>query len=477
LAVREIDGASHNSVDNVRELIDSFRSLPPPGYKYKIYIIDEVHMLSIAAFNALLKSLEEPPANTIFILATTDAHKIPETVISRCQRHDFRALDVAAIETKLKSIIKKEKITADDAVLRMIARVSDGSMRDAESLLERVRSYASREDSLSVDEAADVLGLVGKPLLFAISRAILERDSREALKLSREAFSRGLDTSLFLSEFVGHFRELLIAAFAGKKGLEDMNVLPDDVNELCRQVSGLSRTDVQDLVTIARQGADSAIRSAHPSFAFEALIVRLATREPVKDLRQIVSQFGREVVKHQLGKDLPARPFSSQKSVTASIADTIEAKQLENHDYFMQAENKSYDWHKFLSQALKSSGGILGAQLERLQPTKLAKGELVAIVADEFSYKYFLKETNLEKLKGLLAEFFSVKDWHIQISVGKVGSVALSSKTASNQNAATKEELEQDVSSHPSIKSLKKAFPGAKIEKVLSTSKGPKKPS
>ncbi|MCB0337324.1 MAG: DNA polymerase III subunit gamma/tau, partial [Bdellovibrionales bacterium] len=111
LAVREIDGASHNSVDNVRELIDSFRSLPPPGCRYKVYIIDEVHMLSTSAFNALLKSLEEPPPHTVFILATTELHKIPETVLSRCQRHDFRPMSIQAIEGNLRAVAEAEQIS------------------------------------------------------------------------------------------------------------------------------------------------------------------------------------------------------------------------------------------------------------------------------------------------------------------------------------------------------------------------------
>ncbi|MCB0310377.1 MAG: DNA polymerase III subunit gamma/tau, partial [Bdellovibrionales bacterium] len=113
LAVREIDGASHNSVDNVRELIDSFRSLPAPGTRYKVYIIDEVHMLSLSAFNALLKSLEEPPPHTVFILATTEPHKIPDTVMSRCQRHDFRSLSLESIQSRLADIAEKESLKID----------------------------------------------------------------------------------------------------------------------------------------------------------------------------------------------------------------------------------------------------------------------------------------------------------------------------------------------------------------------------
>lgn len=140
-AVREIDGASHNSVDNVRDLIDSFRSLPAPGYRYKVYIIDEVHMLSLSAFNALLKSLEEPPLHTVFILATTEAHKIPDTVASRCQCHVFRSIGIDEIEDRLKHVAEAEGMTLEDGVCRLVARRADGSMRDAQTLLDKVQLF------------------------------------------------------------------------------------------------------------------------------------------------------------------------------------------------------------------------------------------------------------------------------------------------------------------------------------------------
>lgn len=207
LSVREIDGASHNSVDNVRDLIESFRTLPPPGSQYKVYIIDEVHMLSTSAFNALLKSLEEPPPNTIFILATTELHKIPETVLSRCQRHTLRALPINLVEEELAKIANAESIQCEPGALRLIARLSDGSMRDAQSLLDRVSAYV--DTTLTEEETGRVLGVVGKQGLFKLSAAIIERDSATALLNIHDSFLQGVEPGVLLRDFAHHWRDLL----------------------------------------------------------------------------------------------------------------------------------------------------------------------------------------------------------------------------------------------------------------------------
>lgn len=295
LAVREMNGASHNSVDNVRELIEHFRSLPPSGSKYKIYIIDEVHMLSVSAFNALLKSLEEPPPNTVFILATTEPHKIPETVISRCQRFDFKALELTEIRDRLKLIADSESLDIDEEALIMISRLADGSMRDAQSLLNRVQSFC--EDKINAADAATALGVVEKKVLFELSEAVFHRNSDKALELINQTFSTGIDPTIFLKEFVLHWRELLIAKFSGTQGLTRVSVPKDPAEELIIQVRDESSQDVQDLVHLARDGADDAIRSMYPRYALESLVVRMATREKVKDIANILSSV-RKMVKN-----------------------------------------------------------------------------------------------------------------------------------------------------------------------------------
>lgn len=290
IAVREIDGASHNSVENVRELIDSFRSSPPPGSRYKVYIIDEVHMLSIAAFNALLKSLEEPPPNTVFILATTESHKIPETVISRCQRHDFRTIDEATIVARIKQILAEEKIAYEDSALVTIARLADGSMRDSQSILERAIVFCGAK--ITDAETSEMLGVVNRRILLEIVSRVLERDSRLALTALSQVFTHGLNLSIFLRELVLAVRDLtFIKVAAGdKNSLKSLGVNLELYADLTERVSQTDLFDLQDLLESVRVGADQALRSNFIRYAIEALIVRLASREPVADLAQIAAK-------------------------------------------------------------------------------------------------------------------------------------------------------------------------------------------
>ncbi|MGI6680152.1 MAG: DNA polymerase III subunit gamma/tau [Bdellovibrionota bacterium] len=287
LAVIEMDGASNNSVDDVRGLVESFKLPPPPNSKYKVYIIDEVHMLSISAFNALLKSLEEPPSNTVFILATTELQKIPETVVSRCQRHDFRSLSFDEIRDRLKEILKNENITIEAQALRTIAKLSSGSMRDAQSILDRVSSFCE-DGKITSKECSSILGVVERAVLFEISNAILKRDSLKALDELQKVFNSGSNISLFVEEFLSYFRELLIAKLKGFELLNSYGLDKEEIEILKDETLDISLTDIQDLFEILRVGADSIIRSSYPKYSLEALVVKMATREPVKDVAFLV---------------------------------------------------------------------------------------------------------------------------------------------------------------------------------------------
>ena len=178
--VIEIDAASNNGVDEIRELRDKVKYMPAVG-KYKVYIIDEVHMLTIQAFNALLKTLEEPPAHVIFILATTEVNKLPPTIISRCQRFDFRGITIKGIEKKLNEIVTKESIEIENEAIREIAQQADGSMRDAISLLDQVYSFSN--GIITVGDVYDVTGSVSKENLMNLLTAIMEKDVASALPL------------------------------------------------------------------------------------------------------------------------------------------------------------------------------------------------------------------------------------------------------------------------------------------------------
>lgn len=458
LAVREIDGASHNSVDNVRELIDSFRSLPPPGYRYKIYIIDEVHMLSISAFNALLKSLEEPPPNTVFILATTDVHKIPETVISRCQRHDLRALSGELVEGRLKYVAESEGMTVEPEVFKMIARLSEGSMRDAQSLLDRVSSFC--EGVVTATEASKVLGAVEKSLLFKLSSAILKRDSSDALSLLDLAFSSAVDASLFLREFTTHWRELLLAKFGKEKALERLGLRAEDRNELLAQVQQVDGRDIEDLVTIARAGADSALRSFHPRYSFESLVVRMAEREPVRSIGEILGRIERGVNKIPPGGGGGGGEMRSVRTPSAPEVKPVEQKA----ETQVSPPSAALEWEPFV-QFVASNTNFLSEYLKALAVRHFERGVLEAEGA---SFYVQSVESRRDKLNELLEKFSGHKGWRIALRNG--ASKEAPQNTLLDLERKREEERrrrkQEDLSNYPTIQNLRESFPGSKIESI-----------
>ncbi len=225
--VIEIDAASNNGVDSVREIVEEVRYSPTEG-KYKVYIIDEVHMLSTGAFNALLKTLEEPPSYVIFILATTEVHKIPVTILSRCQRYDFKRITIDTITDRLSDLMDEEGIQVEEKALRYIARVADGSMRDALSLLDQCISFYLGE-SITYDNVLDVLGAVDTKIYSDLLQMIQKQDATGCIRLLDEVESHGSELGQFVTEFIWYLRNLLLV-----KTSDDVS---DDVSDLVIEVS------------------------------------------------------------------------------------------------------------------------------------------------------------------------------------------------------------------------------------------------
>ncbi|MBQ8326798.1 MAG: DNA polymerase III subunit gamma/tau [Lachnospiraceae bacterium] len=207
--VIEIDAASNNGVDNIREIVDEVSYSPAEG-KYKVYIIDEVHMLSIGAFNALLKTLEEPPSYVIFILATTEAHKLPITILSRCQRYDFKRITIDTIAARLRELMDKEGNEVEDKALRYVAKAADGSMRDALSLLDQCIAF-HYGTKLTYDMALDVLGAVDTEVFSRLLRSVIKRDVLACINVLDEIVLQGRELTQFVSDFTWYLRNLLIA--------------------------------------------------------------------------------------------------------------------------------------------------------------------------------------------------------------------------------------------------------------------------
>lgn len=222
--VIEIDAASNNGVDNIREIVDEVSYSPAEG-KYKVYIIDEVHMLSTGAFNALLKTLEEPPSYVIFILATTEVHKLPITILSRCQRYDFKRISIDTIAGRMQALIDAEQIQVEEKALRYIAKVADGSMRDALSLLDQCIAFHLGSE-LTYDKVLDVLGAVDTQVFSRLLRLILDRDVLGCISLLEEIVMQGRELTQFVTDFVWYLRNLLLVS--SSDDLEDVIDMSSD---------------------------------------------------------------------------------------------------------------------------------------------------------------------------------------------------------------------------------------------------------
>lgn len=316
--VFEIDGASNNSVDNVREISESVRYVPSQG-KYKVYIIDEVHMLSTAAFNALLKTLEEPPAHAIFIFATTEVHKIPATILSRCQRFDFKRIPLREIQARLVEIATREGVRFEDKALYLIAREADGSMRDSQSLLEQVLSFSGGE--LREADVAEALGLMGRSVLYELSEAIIGKDARACLNIVEKVYKFGYDFKRGCSDLLEHIRDLTILKATGDASLLD---LPDSEIGRLLDLSGRVGLDrLHMLFSILSKGYEEVSRSAHPRYALEMTLLRAAHLDESEPVGALIERL--EAVASRLGN---AQASPQRPSVQPAAASTAATKTL-----------------------------------------------------------------------------------------------------------------------------------------------------
>ena len=285
--VLEIDAATHTGVDNVREVIIEGLAITPVRNRYKVFIIDEVHMLSASSFNALLKSIEEPPPHVVFMMATTEQHKIPDTVLSRSQVYEFKTISAKTVAEQLRTIAVEEKIEIPDAGLQLLARAGEGSMRDSLSAFDQVRAFAG--DTIVVDDVVTVLGLVGRDLVFDLLEAVAGEDAPSAFALVERAIERGYDLRLLCRELARAIRDLLILSVDPKRA-SDPDVAADGERERLGAMSGQwSREDLLrafDLLTKAEQE----IRiSDQPRYNLEMALLRLMHLRKLVPLSELLS--------------------------------------------------------------------------------------------------------------------------------------------------------------------------------------------
>ncbi|CAN5744530.1 hypothetical protein BH11PLA1_BH11PLA1_07090 [soil metagenome] len=284
----EIDAASNSKVEETRELIANAVYRPLRGHK-KVYIIDECHMLSTAAFNALLKTMEEPPEHVVFILCTTETHKVPATIQSRCQRFDFKNIPLAQIAGHLREVAAAEKVEADDELLHMVARLANGSMRDALSLLDRL--IAAGKARLTPDLLEELLGLPDRTVIHELVDALADGNPAGALERSATLLGRGASVDVVLAALAERLRDLMLISVCGKE-TELVELQEEAREQAAEQARRFDAAGLVHMIALCERGSQSAKHSSFPRAVVDALIARLAMTEKLADVTAVFTGAG-----------------------------------------------------------------------------------------------------------------------------------------------------------------------------------------
>jgi DNA polymerase III subunit gamma/tau len=446
--VIEIDGASNRGIDEIRQIVENVR-YQPARCAFKIYIIDEVHQVTKDAFNALLKTLEEPPPSVKFILATTEPHRLPETILSRCQRFDFRRIAIREIVQRLGDISDREGLKISQSALLALAREADGSMRDAQSLLEQVLSCVGTEDQgAEVDEILlqEVFGLAERRMLFNISESIIASDGKRCLELVAQAADQGRDLTRLSKDLVEHFRNLMVARVCGQKAEKSLGGdraelldLPDqEIIDLSSQASKVSIDTLLDYFDFMATGDDEIARAANPRFVLETLLVRLATLPkslPVTQLIDRLTQLESRLLVHgqpaAVGTKVsaPARTETTIDSLNSNEASAAAALA------FPSSVNKDQVWQNFVSFISKEKK-LLASHLESGSALAVSPESLTIGIAEKHHLSYLQDAENMALLKSFANRFFS-RDVTIElVQLGAATAKAQQTPSASGETGS-----------------------------------------
>jgi DNA polymerase III subunit gamma/tau len=318
--VLEIDGASNRGIDSIRELRETVRYRPGKS-RYKIYIIDEVHMLTTEAFNALLKTLEEPPDHVLFVFATTEPHKIPQTILSRCQRFDFRRIAIPELVQHLRKIVSSESGTFSDAILFAVAREADGSMRDGQSLLEQLMAFSG--EGLSDDEILDVLGVVDRRSVLRVADAVLSGDARTCMEVVEEIYRRGMDIRRFCQQLCDHFRNVLFVSLGGEDPGGGLELPGEEIETLRRQAAVTSPDNLYLYFQTVLKGEEEIRRSSLPRISLEMLLLRLSQQPKLDTLDRALTTLKSMERRLADGGVIPAPTRKGETSEGARVGESI----------------------------------------------------------------------------------------------------------------------------------------------------------
>lgn len=467
--VFEIDGASNNGVEDVRELRDSIKYLPSHS-RYKIIIIDEVHMLSTNAFNALLKTLEEPPEHVKFIFATTEPHKLPVTILSRCQRFDFKRVPVARIIARLREIADKEKVIISDSALGLIARKGDGSMRDSLTAFDQVLAFC--DSTVSDEDVATLIGAVDPRLLADISAAVFSGDTQAVLAGVKRVDMVGYSMRQFCQDLIEHFRNLLVIRSV-KKPEEILDLADAELEELRRQAAGFTPQDIQRRLTLLIKADGEMAYASFQRLILEMGLLKAALLVPVIPVNELIEKIkmletgavhtptlpwnaGRAAAPDTGGRERgEPKPVASQaaKAVAPATA-TLAAK--------TQPHGSHADWERFVAFCIEKNPSI-GSVLEHGSPLKLEPGVMeIGFPAGSYYLNAAQDADSIREVTGLAREFCgsatTVKIKSITPETGE-SPQSLAEKKKCDQEQRL-EGLKQAVAEHPVINEALRLFGG-----------------
>jgi DNA polymerase-3 subunit gamma/tau len=384
--VQEIDGASNNGVAEVRDLIDNVQYATSSA-RYKVYIIDEVHMLSKSAFNALLKTLEEPPPRVIFIFATTELIKIPETILSRCQCFEFKPLSNAQITKQLELICGQEGIQIDEKGLVEISKIGAGSMRDAQSLLDQVIAYSGKK--IDTDSVEAVLGIVGGTTLELFAELLIKREPAELITLVQQVANQGKDLNLFCRSVMEYLRNLLMVKVS-RNPETLLNAQTCNLEVLKKQAQGFHADELQQMFTILSRAETEMKRSSLAQMVFEMAILRLTETRPFKKIDDLIHKINQS----EAQQAQPLAP-STQSDSGASPAKT---------QSMAQPENGSFDssvWAK-VRQEVSRKRPAFEHYLDKCQVLVLNEKEIQLMFSDSFTLEMVETPENIQFIKDMV---------------------------------------------------------------------------
>lgn len=477
--VFEIDGASNTGVDDIRELRENVKYLPSRS-RYKIFIIDEVHMLSTSAFNALLKTLEEPPAHIKFIFATTEPHKVPITILSRCQRFDFKRIPLATIVGRLRHIVDQEGISVSTEALTVVARKGDGSMRDSLSTLDQVLAFCGSE--VRDADVVTLLGVVDQRLLADLSRAVFAGDTRRALEIVGQVDEFGYNFRQFCQELIGLFRSLLILK-AVEGGTELLDLAESELATLREKCGQTDAARIQRSLAILMKAETDCAHSTLPRLVIEMALIKLATLVPLVPAREILARIDRLEARLGSGTAPPSRPAAPAAAPLRQSPPPTYQRQQPAAAPQRQEQNPPQsppapepqprgtqshhapaggDWPGFVA-FVKRSKPLLATKLEKGRPMQLEEGSLQIGFPQGSLELSMLKERDYhDQLQELAASFFrrptvvkiapiSADDRHLPISLAEKKSLEKTARVTALKETALR---------HPMVSAALEIFGG-----------------